>query len=108
MTNEIESCVVVMTTCEDQAQADAITQAVIEQKLTACVQQQLIKSCYWWEDRIQSGSEIQLQIKTKATLFNRLEKVITELHSYDIPEIIATPIIEGHRPYLKWISDVTI
>jgi periplasmic divalent cation tolerance protein len=65
------------------------------------------RSFYWWEGKICGEKECLLLIKTKASLFGRLEKRIKEIHSYTVPEIIALPIEKGSAEYLGWLDKET-
>lgn len=96
---------VVLVTASSQKEAETIASSLIETKLAACVNLLPIHSIYIWQGKIHSDSEWQLIIKTDLSLFSQLEKKILELHSYEVPEIIALPIIAGSQPYLQWISD---
>ncbi|MGC1394007.1 MAG: divalent-cation tolerance protein CutA [Coleofasciculaceae cyanobacterium] len=96
---------VVLVTASSQKEAETIASSLIETKLAACVNLLPIHSIYTWQGKIHSDSEWQLIIKTDLSLFSQLEKKIRELHSYEVPEIIALPIIAGSQPYLQWISD---
>ena len=64
-------------------------------------------SYYHWEGKIGTGSEIIIIFKTRADLFPALEKRVLEIHHYDIPCIVALPLVDGHKPYLQWIIDET-
>jgi periplasmic divalent cation tolerance protein len=96
---------VVLVTASSQKEAETIAGSLIESQLAACVNLLPIHSIYTWQGQIHSASEWQLIIKTDLSLFSQLEKKIKELHSYEVPEIIALPILAGSQPYLKWISD---
>jgi periplasmic divalent cation tolerance protein len=63
-----------------------------------------IQSIYTWKGEINREQEWQLLIKTDLSLFSALEAKVRELHSYEVPEIIALPILAGSQPYLNWIS----
>jgi periplasmic divalent cation tolerance protein len=65
------------------------------------------QSLYLWENKLVKDQEVILLIKTTAFCFDELEKAIKKLHSYQIPEIIAMPIINGHQPYLNWLKENT-
>lgn len=96
---------VVLVTASSQQEGEAIAQALIEAQLAACVNLMPVHSIYTWQGKIHSEQEWQLLIKTDLTQFPALEKKIRELHSYEVPEIIALPIVAGSQPYLEWISD---
>ena len=84
-----------------------IAKAVVEQKLAACVSilGARVHSIYRWKGRVESAREFLLVMKTSRRRFALLQKKIEQLHSYDVPEIIALPIVAGARGYLAWIAD---
>ena len=79
----------------------------MNKRLAACVQQTEIKSSYHWKDKIETEPEIKLSIKTRTALFAEVAHTIKEESSYETPEIISTPIIDGSDEYLSWISEET-
>ncbi len=97
---------VVLVTAASQAEATAIATMLIEEKLAACVNVFPVQSIYQWQGRIQQESEFQLIIKTNLAKFSELSSRIQEIHSYEVPEIIALPIVSGSESYLAWLSDV--
>lgn len=101
----IDEPILVLCTCPSLADAEAIATALIEERLAACVNRLPgIKSHYRWEGRVMLDDEFLLLIKTSASLFERLEKMIKTLHPYETPEIIALPIVAGSADYLRWIG----
>ena len=98
---------VIMTTTNSNENLDQIIKALLDARLAACLQYYPIKSAYVWEDEIQQDDEILLLIKTKSSLFSNIEKIINEVHSYEEPELIMTPIEDGSRGYLNWVNNVT-
>jgi periplasmic divalent cation tolerance protein len=101
------TCIVIQTSCENAQVAENIQHALISQQLAACIQSNEIKSTYLWQGKVESASEIKLEIKTKSTLFDAVSTVIKQQTSYDCPEIIALPITQGDKAYLDWIIDST-
>ena len=96
---------IVFVTCQSRVQAERIAQAVVEEKLAACVNVlPEIRSCYVWEGKLNWSDELLLFIKTTRGRFGQLRERILELHSYEVPEIVAVPIEEGLKPYLDWID----
>lgn len=83
----------------------AIAQALIEQRLAACVQMTPIESWYRWEGAVQHASELMLTIKTVRSRFDALCRVVTALHEYDVPEIVAVPIIDALPAYADWVRE---
>jgi periplasmic divalent cation tolerance protein len=96
---------VVLVTVSSQQEGEAIAKALVESQMAACVTLMPVHSIYTWQEQIHSEQEWQLLIKTYFSQFSNLEKKIRELHSYEVPEIIALPIWAGSSPYLQWISD---
>ena len=96
----------VSTTTADMQDAGKLAQAVLERRLGACVQiSGPIESRYWWNNRIETAQEWAVTIKTRRELYKPLEKLLLELHPYDQPEIIATPIAEISAGYARWLTD---
>lgn len=96
----------VLTTVGSQEEAEQLSSALVERRLAACVQVLgPIASRYRWQGQIEEAQEWQCVAKTEASLYPKVEGAIRELHSYDEPEIVATPIIAGSAGYLKWLSD---
>ncbi len=99
---------IVSTTTDSKENADAITQLLLEKKLIACVQSTTIQSSYRWQGKIVNAEEKLLQMKTKRSLFDKIQKEIEHLHTYDVPEIIMVPLEKANQSYLQWIEEVTI
>lgn len=98
---------IITTTTDSKENADAITQRLLEKKLVACVQSTTIQSAYHWEGKIINSVEIRLQMKTKRSLFEKIQTEIEHLHTYDVPEIIMVPMAGANSPYLQWIEEET-
>lgn len=96
---------VVLVTTASIEEAEAIANALVEAELAACVSLLPIHSIYIWQGKLHKEQEWQLLIKTDLALFPTLEAKIRELHSYEVSEIIALPIVAGSQPYLEWISE---
>jgi len=94
---------VVLVTASNREQAGAIARSLVESHLAACVSLFPIHSLYTWQDKVHSDDEWQLLIKTDLEKFAELEAHIRQIHSYEVPEIIALPVITGSTPYLQWI-----
>ncbi|MFG1880253.1 divalent-cation tolerance protein CutA [Sphaerisporangium sp. NPDC049003] len=89
-------------------EAVKLARSIAGERLAACAQMVgPIRSVYWWQGEIKDAQEWQLLIKTTAALFPALEAHIKANHSYDTPEIIATPIVAGSAEYFAWISAET-
>ena len=99
---------VVLVTAGSQDEAESIAGALIESKLAACVTMTQVNSLYLWQGKVERDKEWQLIIKSKLSAFSPLESKIKELHSYDEPEIILLPIVNGSQSYLNWIGENVI
>jgi periplasmic divalent cation tolerance protein len=99
--------VVVLVTCASAQQARRIARAIVEGRRAACVNTLPIPvhSIYRWKGRVESAKEFLLVIKTSRKQFRALQTQIRRLHSYDVPEIIALPIVAGSPEYLEWIAE---
>ncbi len=98
--------VMVLTTTGSEEEAEKISEELIEQNLGACVQVYgPIKSMYSWEGKIERSEEWMCFVKTSSDKFSKIEDKIKEVHSYENPEIIALPIIDGSQEYLKWLDE---
>jgi periplasmic divalent cation tolerance protein len=96
----------VVTTTAEKHDAHKIAQAVLDKHLGACVQiSGPLESHYRWNNRLETASEWLLTIKTRRDFYKPLEKLLLELHPYDQPEIVATPIVEISPGYLKWLNE---
>jgi|ERR1051326_4383202 periplasmic divalent cation tolerance protein len=97
--------IVVFSTCASAEEARRIAADLIGQRLAACVNLlPPIRSVYHWKDAIEDGEETLMMIKSSRPLFERLKAAIVRLHSYDVPEIIALPIVDGNASYLAWMD----
>jgi periplasmic divalent cation tolerance protein len=82
-----------------------IARLLVDEKLAACVNVvDSVKSVYWWEGKVEEDEESLLIVKTELGVFGRLVKRVKEIHPYEVPEIIALPIIGGNPDYLSWIT----
>jgi periplasmic divalent cation tolerance protein len=95
---------VVLNTCPDEATATRIARDLVESGLAACVNRVAgVRSTYRWQERIEDEPEVLLIIKTVRSRYPDLEMRLRSLHPYDVPEIIALPILTGSEPYLSWL-----
>jgi periplasmic divalent cation tolerance protein len=101
------SHIVVLCTCPDEATADRIARELIDGRLAACVNRLAVRSTYRWKDRVEDEPEALLIIKTMASRYRELELRIKALHPYELPEIIALPVVAGSEAYLAWITRET-
>jgi periplasmic divalent cation tolerance protein len=94
----------VLVTAGSEAEAETIAQFLVKNKLAGCVSLSPIRSIYSWQGEMRSDSEWQLVIKTDLAKFEDLKTQVQELHSYEVPEIIAIPIVAGSKAYLDWLG----
>lgn len=98
--------IVIFITASNSEEARNIAGKLVESKLAACVNiLENIHSIFWWEAKLDSSNEVLLIVKSKKRNFVRIAKLVKSLHSYQVPEIIALPIIAGEKKYLKWIDE---
>jgi uncharacterized protein involved in tolerance to divalent cations len=96
----------VLVTCASAAEARSIARAVVEERLAACVNifPGAVTSIYRWKGKVESARERLLLIKTSRKRLAKLQAAVERLHSYDVPEFIAVPIVAGSRAYLTWLE----
>jgi len=100
--------IIVFITASKEDEAVTIAKALVEDRLAGCVNIiRGIRSIYRWQGNIEDDKEVLMIAKTTKKLFKALEKKVKELHSYDVPEIIAMPITEGSKDYLQWLQDAS-
>lgn len=107
--------IVVLTTCDSEKAAAKLARELVEARVAACVNiLPGVRSVYRWrdasgkdaveKDALEEADEWLLVIKSRRDLFAELRKVIAQLHTYDIPELVALPVVEGSEPYLAWMD----
>jgi periplasmic divalent cation tolerance protein len=95
--------IVVLSTCASPEDAARIARSLVEKKLAACVNvMPAVRSFYRWQGAIEDDQESLLVIKSSRGLFDQLRVEIEKLHSYEVPEVIAVPIVDGSEGYLEW------
>ena len=96
----------VVTTTGRKEDAEAIGRRLVEERLAACVQiAGPITSIYRWEGKIETSQEWQCWAKTRQECYRRIEETVAQLHPYDVPEILAIPILSGSGSYLSWLDE---
>ena len=97
-----------LTTVQSKKDAKQIAEALLKYKAAACINIiEKMTSLYMWKGKICADDECLLIIKSKAELFEKIEKIILTLHKYDLPEFIEIPITNGFEKYLDWIEEST-
>ena len=103
-----EGRIVVYVTAASQENAAELARVLVEERLAACGNViGSVRSIYRWQGKVEDENEALLVLKTRAGLFEALKARILQLHSYEVPEVIAVPVVAGHKPYLDWIDDNT-
>jgi periplasmic divalent cation tolerance protein len=103
-----EDCVQVLTTTGSREEADRLATSAVEQRLAACAQVfGPVTSTYWWRGAIETADEWQCVLKTTTARCDELMAHLRAHHSYETPEIVASPIVGGSPEYLSWIAQET-
>ena len=96
---------VLFITTGTQEEAERISRVLLEQRKAACVNiVPQVSSRFWWQGKLDSAEESLLIIKTKASLLDEIVNLVREMHSYDVAEVIALPIVGGNQAYLDWVD----
>lgn len=99
------AALLVLCTCPDEPSATGIATALVAGGLAACVNRVPgVRSIYRWEGGVQEDDEVLLVIKTMPDHYAALEAMIRARHPYELPEILALPVVAGSAPYLEWIA----
>lgn len=99
------ACQIVLTTCPDAETAGRIARALVEERLAACVNiLPPMRSVYRWKGQVEEASEQLLVIKSVSAQFAALRDRLRALHPYELPEIVAVPILDGLPEYLAWLN----
>jgi periplasmic divalent cation tolerance protein len=100
--------IIIFVTASSESEAETIAKALVEERLAACVNiLSPIRSIYRWEGKVADDREWLLVIKTQAERFSAVEARVKVLHSYQVPEVIALPIVAGAEGYLRWLREET-
>jgi len=97
--------IVVFSTCGSETEAERLAKTLLEARLAACVNVvPQVRSFYWWQGKIEDSNEYLLVIKTSRDVLDRLRPALEAAHSYELPEVLALPVIDGSPNYLNWID----
>jgi periplasmic divalent cation tolerance protein len=106
--HESPAFVQVVTTTDSAEAAAALARSAVEARLAACAQVEgPVDSVYWWEDMVDTAKEWRVTFKTTAVRSVALVEHITAQHTYDVPEVLVTPVLGGHEAYLDWLQAET-
>ena len=98
----------VLVAAPTEKEAQKLARGLLEEKIAACVNLiPGVQSQYWWKGKIESAHEAILLIKTQKALVDTVIGYIRENHSYELPEVIALPVMEGDKEYLNWLGAQT-
>ncbi len=104
----MEHVLLVLTNLPDTASAQSLARALVESRLAACVNLMPgVQSIYHWQGAIEQTSEVTLMIKTTQRHYAQLQQAIVGAHPYEVPEVIALSVADGHLPYLHWVASET-
>lgn len=92
------------TTAATQDEAETIARALLEARLAACVQIVPCQSLYRWQGKVEEARELRCTVKTRLDLLPEVSALITSLHSYEVPEIVASTLVDGSAAYLDWLA----
>jgi periplasmic divalent cation tolerance protein len=97
--------IVVLSACDSEESAAALARTLVEQRLAACVNiLPGARSIYRWQGKVEDAAEWMLVIKSRRDLFDRLREAIAKTHYYEVPEVIALPVVDGSEAYLTWLD----
>ena len=103
-----DEALIVLTNLPDREAAIALARALVQRRLAACVN--VLGACasvYRWKGDIEEAAEVPVLIKTRASRYEELESAIRALHPYELPEVVAVPIVRGLPEYLDWVAEET-
>lgn len=99
----VPALLMAQTTCASPDDAERLARGLVEAHLAACVSIGApVRSIYPWQGRVSSADEVPLLIKTSSSRLPALKAFLVEHHAYELPELLVTPVIDGHEPYLRW------
>lgn len=97
--------VIVFSTCPSREEGKRIAKALVEERLAACVNViDGIVSIYRWHGTVHEGDETMLVVKSRRDLLARLQERLASIHSYEVPEAVAMPVVDGLPAYLEWMD----
>jgi len=96
---------IVLVTTSSKEEAEKIVRSLLDKRLIACANIiGPVESQFWWEGKIDEANEFLVFMKSNEKLFTKLSQAVRGMHSYELPEILALPIIKGSKPYLEWLN----
>lgn len=99
--------IVILVTAKDKQEAEAISQKLLNEHLIACANiVSPVTSFFYWMGKVETADECLIVMKSRSDLFGEIAGLVKGLHSYEVPEVLALPIVEGSKAYLDWLSVV--
>lgn len=97
--------IVVLSTCSSREEAERVARQLVDRRVAACVNiVGGVRSVYRWQGKVEDSEEILLLIKSTRALFAELKEALAAAHSYEVPEVIALPVVDGSAAYLAWMD----
>src|SRR5690349_6908921 len=98
--------IVILSTCSTEEEAERLARGLLDARLAACVNVvPRVRSFYRWKGQVEDAAECLLVIKSSRPMFDALRSALVEAHSYEVPEVVALPILDGAPEYLQWLHD---
>lgn len=97
--------IIVYLTCADDAEADKISEELLDKKLIACSKKMLVKSSFWWEGKKDHANEVLLMLETVEEKFEQIEKEVQTLHSYDTPMLFSIAVSQTTKQVNEWLRE---
>jgi periplasmic divalent cation tolerance protein len=97
--------IAVLTTTGTLENAQQLAKALVDARLAACAQISQIESVYTWQGEVQQEKEFRILFKTTAERYEQVEKAICDLHSYELPAILALPVSQAYAPFVDWVEE---
>ena len=98
--------IVILITAKDKVEAKAISDKLLQDKLIACANiVDGVESIFWWQGKVDEAKEVFLILKSRRDKFEKIIQTVKSVHSYEVPEILALPVLEGNPDYLRWIDE---
>lgn len=98
--------IIILATVSSGEEAKRISDILLERKLIACASiVQDVRSFYWWKGEVEHSSELLLVMKSRGELLEEIVRLVRENHSYEVPEVVALPVVGGNPDYLRWIEE---
>jgi periplasmic divalent cation tolerance protein len=105
----LPGAILILTQMPDRASAQSLARSLVEARIAACVSIGApVESLYHWHGQIETAQEVPLVVKTRAERYRDVETVIRAQHPYELPEILAVPVVDGLARYVDWIANETV